>query len=174
MKGILFKADILKDKLNALTQYGEAVTRRVIKPQPAFIDGIWDYRTGKKYGMVGLSSNLESAFRESLIEYAPYQPGEGVYLKEAWCESYCGEPICYKLDGKESPGPKGFWRSPMILKAVNARHFLKVTGVRAERLSLPLSPEELKLEGGEPALEYLKDYEGKWLWRIVLTLKKKE
>jgi len=63
-----------------------------------------------------------------------YQVGEVVYIKEAWCESYYGKPTKYKLDGEGSPGPKGFWRSPLFLAAENARYFIKITDVRAERL----------------------------------------
>ncbi|MCJ7828310.1 MAG: hypothetical protein MUP81_01030, partial [Dehalococcoidia bacterium] len=78
-----------------------------------------------------------------------YQVGEVVYVKEAWCESYYGKPICYKLDGNESPGPKGFWRSPMFLKAINARYFIKITGVRAERVQ-DITEEDAKAEGIDP------------------------
>lgn len=80
-----------------------------------------------------------------------YQVGETVYIKETWCESYFGEPIYYKLDGKESPGPKGFWRSPMLLKAINARYFITITDVRAERLQ-NITEEEAKAEGTNPYL----------------------
>jgi len=39
------------------------------------------------------------------------------------------------------------------------------TDVRAERLHLPLSPEELELEAGERALEILSKLDQMWLWR---------
>lgn len=37
-----------------------------------------------------------------------------------------------------------------------------------ERLTLPLSPGELVLEGGDAALKHLVNYEGLWVWRIAL------
>ncbi len=75
-----------------------------------------------------------------------YHIGEIVYIKEAWCENYDASKIHYKLDGGESPGPKGFWRSPLSLKASNARTFIQITAVRVERLN-SIPPEDCIAEG---------------------------
>lgn len=89
---------------------------------------------------------IDKSENKSVIDYAPYQVGETVYIKEAWCESYYGEPICYKLDGKESPGPKDFWRSPLFMPAWAARYFIQITDVRAQRVQ-EISYEDIIAEG---------------------------
>ena len=133
MKGILFRPEMIQ----AILEGTKTQTRRVIKPQPpddARLIGacdVWGWQVD------GVFTNESKP---------PYQVGEVVYVKEAWCESYFGKPICYKADGKESPGPKGFWRSPMFLKAVNARYFIKITDVRVERLQ-EITPHDCILEG---------------------------
>ena len=134
MKGILFKPDMIQ----AIIEGRKTQTRRVIKPQPK-ADLI--KHANSSYWISGLTDDTYER-----VHIPRYQVGETVYIKEAWCESYYGEPICYKLDGKESPGPKGFWRSPIFLKAINARYFILIKGVRAERLQ-EITPKDCIAEG---------------------------
>jgi hypothetical protein len=128
MKGILFKPDMIQ----AIVEGRKTVTRR--------LSGLKEINKEPDRWVNILPKSSASAFvlldkkRFGIWVKPRYQVGETVYIKEAWCESYYGKPICYKLDGKESPGPKGFWRSPMLLKAEDARYFIKITDVRAERL----------------------------------------
>ncbi len=60
------------------------------------------------------------------------------------------------------------WFSPRIMPAWAARLFDRIVDARPERLTLPLSPEELALEGGEAALKYLEPYNGLWLFRYLV------
>jgi len=75
-----------------------------------------------------------------------YHVGQTIYIKEAWCESFDGSKIHYKLDGGESPGPKGFWRSPLFMPAWAARRFVKILAVTAGRVQ-EITEAEAKKEG---------------------------
>lgn len=173
MKGILVKPDIWKGKQKALEQYGMAVTRRVIK----LGDGEWELLPGSD------KDSLVWLFRNDLCDIVlvkpRYQHGETVYIKEGWAISYIYDnyepsdpmikddptvPIRWLADGTK-PDWCGRTRSPMHLLANKARYFIKITDVRAERLDLPLPPEELALEGGEAALPMLEKINGQWVFR---------
>ena len=182
MKGILMKPDVWAGKQRVLKELGLAVTRRVIK-----LDR-WDK------GVTCIPHNGDSAafLGEPYLKvcYDPitdnagtritarYQVGETVYIKEACCiECYKGDGIedaCYKTDD-DTGGDTNIscqflkWRSPLFMPAWAARYFIKTTDVRAERLRLPLSPEELKREGGEPALIMLEKINGLWVFRYEFT-----
>jgi len=116
-----------------------------------------------------------------------YLPGETVYIKEAWAvhEYYDGRkprdipegvtiecklmPDLIKTEGnghrKIREGERGKWRSPLFMPAWAARHLIKIKDNGAEFLKMPLSPEELEREGGEPALVMLGEIDGKWVFR---------
>ena len=135
MKGILFRPEVWQAKLRVLEQYGEAQTRRVIKPQPTKPVGTahdWEW---KPAGMLC----YDDYFREHAPNYARYHIGETVYIKEAWSDIYCwGRDqvhVLYALD--YPPAPKGFkWRSPMFMPAWAARYFIVIEQVRAERVQV--------------------------------------
>jgi len=179
MKGILFKPwkhQAMRDNPDRLW-----VTRRVIKPQPA---------AGQRYkGLNGkwfLVEMGESSPIDIIKQVKPrYKIGETAYVKEGWApyerifctgqylpnckhEGYHWHPVTHRL-GKEnyawglSGEPK--WRNPRTMPATAARDFVTFTDVRPERLQLPLSDEELELEGGERALEILSKLDSLWLWR---------
>lgn len=76
---------------------------------------------------------------ESHYIKSPYAVGETVYVKEAW--AYCPKDfkdtrgIIYKSANKYNEYVASFeWHSPMFMKAVEARYFLLVTGVKAQRV----------------------------------------
>ena len=127
MKGILFKPEMIQQIVNG----SKSVTRRVIKPQPI---------VAENYKGITIEDLEFDGFKPH------YHVGEVVYVKEAWCESYYGEPICYKLDGGESPGPKGFWRSPLFMPARAARYFIRITDAKPQRLQ-EVTTNSCKLEG---------------------------
>jgi hypothetical protein len=174
----------------------ELVTRRVIKPQPKQInddfDGTWEWEEKGHY-----YDGLTLAY--TLRENSRYQVGEDVYIKEAHYAYGYWLDMGISLDtGKrewwfvadDSKGiyfldnlPAGIkilkghskevgWykRSPLFMPEWAARYFIKILDVRAERLKLPLSPEELELEGGEQALEILEKINGLWLFRYLFKL----
>jgi len=130
MKGILFKPDMIM----AIANGRKTVTRRVIKPQPIMTGKFADYK------------NITTLL-ENLWEYARYKVGEVVYVKEAYrFIQNDGNPydfgIQYKLDSQvkwwrdngnimEYPINEK-WRSPLFLKEIFARYFIKIAGVKAE------------------------------------------
>ncbi len=173
MKSFIFKGNILKAKYEALSQYGRCVTRRLIKlPEsnhewgaPWFdkVSGKWVFVSG--FGLATKSVRIKS----------PYQVGETVYWREPFsiAPEYKPVPdpskcptIYYELNN-DRPLWAGYkWLSPYSMSEKLARTFVKITSVRPERLLLPLSDEELKLEGGEVVLPLLNEYDNLWLWRI--------
>ena len=128
MRSIMFRPDMIK----AIREGRKTVTRRVIKPQPPVASLPVDF--------VGEFSILGKGYR------ARYQPGEVVYIKEAWaseaiddelkpCEIPKGYPIYYKhLFEQTDNFGAGRWRSPLFMMEWMARYFLQMLDVRAERL----------------------------------------
>ena len=102
-----------------------------------------------------------------------YQVGEVAYIKEAihrFNVKYASYSSDYTPVMFLQSTNRFHWRwkrgklSPLFLPYNAARDFAQVTGVGVERLTLPLTPEELEREGGERALEILGQYDGKWVW----------
>lgn len=136
MKGIMFKPYLIPKIISG----DKTHARQLLKPQPiesvaelkehSGVKGYWiPYAADRRM----VNNNVGS--RKNDCGYTPrYRVGETVYIKEAWCEDYTGEKIYYKLDGGESPGPKGFWRSPLFMPAWAARTFSKILSVEAKRL----------------------------------------
>jgi len=56
------------------------------------------------------------------------------------------------------------WHSPMMMPEWAARYFITPLAISAELLRLPLSPEEMELEGGEVALPMLEKINGLWVF----------
>lgn len=139
MKGILFKPEMIK----AIVEGRKTETRRVIKPQPC-------------HNMV-----------ERFWQKPRYQPGETVYIKEAWAlhewilPNVLHDDLWIFLnfrDGERrryrfSEWPEGFdkshhvrngrgeWQSPLFFKEIFARDFIKILNLRAERLQEISSPD---------------------------------
>jgi len=157
MKGILFKPEDIK----AIVERRKTVTRRVIKPQP--IAQTLPSPNGtivRSLGYFWKSHFINQS--EDLIYYARYQVGETVYIKEAGVWDNKTKFRAYKAN---MPNTQTKWQSPLFMPEWAARYFIKTKDVRAERLSLPLSPEELALEGGETALPILEKINGLWVFR---------
>ena len=172
MEGILMKPW----KTKAIAEGGTDrlwQTRRIIKPQPN--GGLfWGCVGGKGFGFFDRESN----------KYKPrYKVGDTVYIKEALYRHPYFNEAGYLRD--ESPvfvnqtiGDMLKWRwkrdifTGMFMPQEAARVFITILDVRAEKLYLPLSPEEFELEGGDQALPLLKLIDDKWVF--VYTLKLKE
>ena len=164
MKGILFKPEVWQAKLRVLEEYGEAVTRRVIKPQPRRIDdafdGTWEWKEkGHYYDDLTLYEELRSK--------PPYQVGETVYIKEAWAEwintsehlasgvisiEEARADVIYKATTpnwdeilKENGNPY-LIKHTLLMPEWAARYFIKIKAVRAERLQ-EITEEDAVLEG---------------------------
>ena len=87
-------------------------------------------------------------------------------------DSKYDESGAYYWEPGESPCR---WRSPLFMPEWASRHFLMIDSVRPERFILAnMTPDEIKLEGGEQAVILLKEYGGLWLWRIEFHPVKQE
>ena len=167
MKGILFKPEVWKAKQVVLDQYREAQARRVIKPQPFEGNLGLEWECRKRLFLTEAVCTSRNQLLNVMTDYARYYADETVYLKEAFMfkkgadvrESYIGTPdegclgfpphYLYKADDTEEVRDYGRcykWRSPMMMPEHAARHFITITGVRAERLQ-EISIEYIKAEG---------------------------
>ena len=125
MKPILFNTEMVR----AILEGRKTVTRRVVKfpkgQNPAWSGYIPD--GGVLYG----SNNIPAA-------KASYQAGDILWIRETWNCLPIPEPLrgtsktyWYKADGAEL---KDKWRPSIHMPREAARIFLRVTGVRVERL----------------------------------------
>jgi hypothetical protein len=139
MKGILFKQPMIQ----AIVEGRKTVTRRIIKPQPP-IDSLGNIRGGE-FSVCGRDYT------------ARYQVDDVVYIKEAWMETPSGKVLTRsefedKLKMVEVYAlPEIHWHSPMFLKAIHARYFIKIKDVRPERL------QEIDSEIDEAAHDTIKE-----------------
>ena len=149
MKPILFNTEMVQ----AILDGRKTVTRRLVKPQlygnvikTENVDplGYLLYQTDEKY--LGGYRNRKSQ----------YAPGDILYVRETWCESrnkyyYKADKKCMGCDEMGTCLPKGTpvtpvcelceysfdsykWHPSLHMPKEAARIFLRVTGVRAERL----------------------------------------
>lgn len=141
-KSILFNTDMVR----AILQNRKTVTRRVVKPQPpgnfpyCHLDGddlwYWTTRDGDD-DMMDWWPSYEHGVKP------PYQSGDILYVRETWQEKRGGGYL-YKADTVNSfdlfVTPDGHvvseipWRPSIHMPKEAARIFLRVTGVRVERL----------------------------------------
>ncbi len=166
MKSIMFKPSIWVAKQKVLSTR-TAVTRRLdhlkyINQEP----DSWKYVPNYSNGYYFVSK-----YGGDWIVRPPYHPGEIAYVQEAWW-TYSGSGAVHFASTEKPPTLSrhfGKLYSPLSLKAIHARSFLQVLSVRPERFWLAeLSQTELALEGGEPALPYLKLLDGKWDFRYEI------
>ncbi len=153
MKSILFTADNL-DKVV-----------RGLKTQTRRLSGLEEVNQepDKWKGLIQRENSWRFQNKDSgeIIRYYPkYRMGETVYIKEGWCteKQYDNLPppqipvsahIHFMSDGVgEWPLnlPIGKPRSPMFLREVFARHFIKILGMRPERLQ-SITEEDAIAEG---------------------------
>lgn len=133
-KPILFNTEMVK----AILENQKTQTRRIIKPQPKNIF------SDKK-------NRIPKAFWTG-TEWVkpPYQPGDILYARETWCSATDGT-YRYKAGISEDTekireafGVK--WHPSIHMPKSAARIFLKVTGVRAERVQY-ITEDEAREEG---------------------------
>lgn len=146
MKGIIFT----ESNFHLTVQGIKKQTRRIIKPQP-------DY-----FRLVGTSviNSINTPFGAHGIITPRYKVGETVYLKEPYCihrmsnpyVSQTWEEILYKYGEdkavidymEDNLGVR--WKNKLFMPESAARHFIKITSVRAERLQ-DISEEDCIKEG---------------------------
>ena len=148
MKPILFNTEMVR----AILDGRKTVTRRVIKPQPFYVNnsGRWVWEIPKNKTIPNCCTSVCTASREwwgyLLESQFPYSVGDILYVRETWNSDWCDHAI-YRADGgsAKSAGytkePK--WRPSIHMPKEAARIFLRVTGVRVERV------QEITADGAE-------------------------
>ena len=153
MKPILFNTEMVR----AILEGRKTVTRRVVK-LPSHIqpqdNGLYTlYADGWCY---------ENQRLENILEYlkAPYQVNDILYVRETWQSWSCAECDCecvsdngsgccdmskYLYKASHETPDKG-WKPSIHMPKEAARLFLRVTGVRVERLH-DITNEQILLEG---------------------------
>lgn len=127
-KPILFNTEMVR----AIQGNRKTATRRVVKPQPeSKNDIIYKHPEYEKWFISPDDDNVPET------EIKPtYKVGDILYVREAWAAWSRTEGIApmlhYKSDGEDLPGVK--WHPSIHMPKEAARIFLRVTGVRAERL----------------------------------------
>jgi hypothetical protein len=154
MRGILFKPDMIQ----AIVEERKTVTRRKVNIDPLG----WLKCEDAPYCFIHKNTD------EHKIIKPRYHVSEVVYIKEAWAteKQYNNlaphdipqtAEILYMADGiGEWPInlPIGKLRSPMFLKEINARYFIQITDVRAERLQ-EITIQDVIAEGIPPETDSL-------------------
>lgn len=169
MKGILFKPEMIR----AILDGKKTMTRRIIKPQPEH-----DFRF-----IAPAIVNYKFALKDNMkYIIAPYQPGEVIYIKEAYDEGCMGGYI-YKLDYTDEElksAAKGVfrWKSPLFMPKKAARFYLQIKNVNIQRLS-EISVEDALKEGFTNTFNFLAYWckingeqsldENPWVWVITFT-----
>lgn len=124
MKPILFNTEMVR----AILDGRKTVTRRVVMPKHL---RVLDSHYHKEHPEVPDKTLLEK------LCLPPYQPGDILWVRETWNGDWCDHYI-YKADGGSAKAagyaaePK--WRPSIYMPCEAARLFLRVTGVRVERL----------------------------------------
>ena len=119
MKPILFNTEMVR----AILDGRKTVTRRVVKPQPESRptpmkkDSCWP-------GCFAIQGTAK-------VIRPPYQPGDTLWVRETWAKSMAGT-FMYQADDKAIMVER--WRPSIHMPREAARLFLRVTGVRVERL----------------------------------------
>lgn len=172
IKPILFNTEMVR----ALLEGRKTMTRRVVKPQPVLDGHLW------KLGGAAWNDSVLSVpvmFGHSLYNRAPYQPGDVLYVRETFRVDCLSDivgigRVQYKADSsyanihfaedrydmmrraQSKPG----WRPNENMPREAARIFLRVTGVRIERLQA-IAEEDAKAEGAEKMYPYTDPETGK-------------
>lgn len=164
---ILFNTDMVR----AILDGSKTVTRRVIKKSQCDLlnkTAPCDLQRDDMYAL--WHSMTDAEFIKSLYT-PPYQPGDILYVRESYCPNYFDEHIAgyrsgdnmrgnrnaYKADyhkeiiGDAVPEPK--WKPSIHMPKEAARIWLKVTGVRVERLQ-EITEHEAEKEGFCDDAEY--------------------
>lgn len=146
MKGICFKEPLFK----AIIERRKDMTRRIINPQPITIRHI---DTNDGYFKAGNHNSY--LVHENKILHPKYKVGERIYLKEPYRIAPDANSIIYKYEhptgrsyylGCDMDDRPVTWKNKLFMPESAARHFIEITGVRAEKLQ-DISEEDCLREG---------------------------
>lgn len=146
IKPILFNGEMVR----AILDGRKTCTRRILKGGIPF-DEKAEYWNVLKKGE--WSGPICSEY--FIKQCSPYKPGDILYVRETWCGlpvneagHFRGHPIYYyRADGDLRPeGWRGAWHPSIHMPKEAARIWLKVTGVRVERLQ-DMTDDDAEAEG---------------------------
>lgn len=147
---ILFNTEMVRAILNGR----KTVTRRIIKPQPqkdqSYKIGVCIYGNKKDVGKTVFGTNKQGG--RMLYVRPPYLVGDILYVRETWCNAnkegmepdyyyFADTFICEDYDSDEWT-----WRPSIHMPKEAARIWLKITGIRVERLQ-DIDDDGAKAEG---------------------------
>lgn len=127
-KPILFNTDMVK----AILDGKKMQTRRLVKPQPVYNDGIWELDGA---GWSDSHIPIYPVPGHSLWELQPVKPGDILWVRETWQyipESDVDGFYVYAADRNDPAEWK--WRPSIHMPREAARLFLQVLNVHLERL----------------------------------------
>lgn len=161
VKPILFNTEMVR----AILEGRKTVTRRVAKPQPAGDGSAPEpFKTRPGYW---------NSWGDDNVYRPPYQPGDILWVRETW-QNKRGGGYLYKADTIGSfdlfMTPEGRvvnyipWRPSIHMPMEAARIFLRVTGVRVERLQ-KITYDEAIREGADRG-RALNNFE--WIWNHTI------
>ena len=121
--------------------------------EPLFIATIKGIKTQTRRIIPNADSLRKSVFVESGYETLHgnqrkprYNVGEVLYLKEPYNDTSSQYRILYKFDYDVKDADNKFWINKLFMPEIDARHFIKIIAVRAERLQ-DISDEDCIREG---------------------------
>ena len=121
-KPIIFSTPMVQ----AILEGRKTMTRRVMKPQPTselFGSHLFWHWTGCQWADRGLGCP-----QSAIDDYAPYKPGDILWVRETFCPNWC-DHVIYKADGGSAIAagyaaePK--WKPSIHMPRVAARLFLE-------------------------------------------------
>lgn len=130
---MLFNTEMVR----AILEGWKTVTRRAVKPQPKAAL----YPMPDSMCWPGCFANCE----EERVYRPPLQTGDILWVRETWTPGPDGSYI-YKASVECPDAWRGTWRPSIHMPREAARIFLRVTGVRVERLQ-EITPQQAMAEG---------------------------
>ena len=163
-KPILFNRQMVR----AILEGRKSKTRRIIKRPVIEKNGNACNLRETEDDDVVFGSTWEDCVDVIIGNYAPYKPGDILYVRETWAEMPYG--YVYRADGEEPEGwgPDDRWHPSIHMPKEAARIFLRVENVTVERLQDSFSQTEamaleFQTEGIElpedPCMECIAQYE---------------
>ena len=140
IKPILFNTEMVR----AILDGQKTCTRRIAKGAIPD-DAMWGYTMFTPKGCISCRGVYSDGYGEKFFRL-PCQQGDILYVRETWCKgSWVNEKerYYYKADDNDFLCT---WHPSIHMPKEAARIWLKVTGVRAERL-LDITLEDIKKEG---------------------------
>ena len=156
MKPILFNTDMVR----AILDGRKTVTRRAVKPQPDGAHTVIDRDEFlHTFEMLCGNGGADGVFRDWIEAVkAPYWPGDILYVMETWClldADHMIDGVKYAYKANATPESERVrkdydykWRPSIHMPREAARIFLRVKGVRVERLR-DITEEQAAKEGFE-------------------------